>query len=151
MYDPRRRIWYNQAIMSPKDVVIAVDMSGSMTGTHLTIAKLVVSSLINTLQQDDYFNVISFNTEGVRYLIPCLRNLSEATTANKNFFKNVVDQLSHPTGEADFPQALEVAFQTLKRGALEPLMTSNCTKVIMVVSDGISKYSIVLFSLFASK
>ena len=32
MYDPRRRIWYNQAIMSPKDVIIAVDMSGSMTG-----------------------------------------------------------------------------------------------------------------------
>ena len=32
MYDPRRRIWYDQAIVSPKDVIIAVDMSGSMTG-----------------------------------------------------------------------------------------------------------------------
>ena len=107
-----------------------------MTGIHLTIAKLVVSSLINTLQQDDYFNVISFNTEGVRYLIPCLRNLSEATTANKKSFKDIVDQLSKPTGEADFPKALETAFKTLERGALEPLATSNCSKVIMIVSDG---------------
>ncbi|XP_066919359.1 voltage-dependent calcium channel subunit alpha-2/delta-3-like [Clytia hemisphaerica] len=137
MYDPRRRIWYNQAIMSPKDVVIATDMSGSMTGTHLTIAKLVVSSLINTLQQDDYFNVISFNSD-VDYLIPCLQNLSEATTSNKQAFKDIVDQLDQPTGMADFPNALQTAFEILNRGATEPLATSNCTKVMMIVSDGVT-------------
>lgn len=43
MYDPRRRIWYNQAIMSPKDVIIAVDMSGSMTGDIHAIEKLFFS------------------------------------------------------------------------------------------------------------
>lgn len=51
LYDCRRRLWYNQAINSPKDVVIALDMSGSMTGSHFTIAKLLVQSLIDTLQQ----------------------------------------------------------------------------------------------------
>jgi len=122
--------------MSPKDVILALDMSGSMTGSHLTIAKLVVSSLLNTLQQDDYFNVISFNTD-VDYLIPCIHNLSEATTANKRAYKNAIDEKEGPTGEADFPKALRTAFQILDRGALNPLATSGCSKVIMVISDGV--------------
>ena len=49
----------------------------------------------------------------------------------------VVDQLSKPTGVANFPGALESAFQILERSAMEPLATSNCTKVIMIVSDGL--------------
>ena len=60
LYDCRRRLWYNQAINSPKDVVIALDMSGSMTGSHFTIAKLLVQSLIDTLQQVDIYFIFNF-------------------------------------------------------------------------------------------
>ena len=74
LYDCRRRLWYNQAINSPKDVVILTDMSGSMTGSHFTLAKLVVQSLIDTLQQDDFFNVLYFNKD-TKYVLNILFSL----------------------------------------------------------------------------
>jgi len=40
-------------------VVILVDVSGSMKGLRLTIAKQTVSSILDTLGDDDFFNIIA--------------------------------------------------------------------------------------------
>ncbi|KAF2987638.1 hypothetical protein EK904_006013 [Melospiza melodia maxima] len=58
-FDCRNRK-YIQAATSPKDVVILVDVSGSMKGLRLTIAKQTVSSILDTLGDDDFFNIIAF-------------------------------------------------------------------------------------------
>ena len=50
---------YIQAATSPKDVVILLDVSGSMMGLRTEIAKATVKKIIDTLSDDDFFNVLN--------------------------------------------------------------------------------------------
>jgi voltage-dependent calcium channel alpha-2/delta-3 len=73
MFDCRMRLWYIDASLSPKDVIILVDNSGSMTGTSHEIARHVVNSILETLGSNDFVNVLMFN-DTVAPVISCLRN-----------------------------------------------------------------------------
>ena len=49
---------YIRAAACPKDVVILLDVSGSMKGLRIEIAKATVEKILDTLTDDDFFNVI---------------------------------------------------------------------------------------------
>jgi len=49
---------YIQAAASPKDIVILVDTSGSMKGLRIEIAKATVAKIVDTLSDDDFFNIV---------------------------------------------------------------------------------------------
>uniref|UniRef100_UPI00358EA5E1 voltage-dependent calcium channel subunit alpha-2/delta-3-like n=1 Tax=Myxine glutinosa TaxID=7769 RepID=UPI00358EA5E1 len=70
-YDCRNRGWYIQASTSAKDVILLVDVSGSMKGLRMTIAKRTVTSILDTLGDNDFFNIIAYNDE-VHYVESCL-------------------------------------------------------------------------------
>jgi uncharacterized protein with von Willebrand factor type A (vWA) domain len=69
------RLWYIDASLSPKDVIILVDNSGSMTGTSQKIARFVVNNILETLGSNDFVNVLIFN-DTTDQLIECTRNVS---------------------------------------------------------------------------
>lgn len=50
---------YIQAATSPKDIVIVVDVSGSMKGLKMTIAKHTINTILDTLGENDFVNVIA--------------------------------------------------------------------------------------------
>lgn len=61
LFDTRTRSWYVEAASSPKDIVILVDRSGSMTGMRREIARHVVHNLLDTLGNNDYVNIFTFS------------------------------------------------------------------------------------------
>ncbi|TNM88860.1 hypothetical protein fugu_005114 [Takifugu bimaculatus] len=132
--DPTLTWQYIQAATSPKDVVILVDVSGSMKGLRLTIARQTVSSILDTLGDDDFFNIIAYNQE-IHYVEPCLNGtLVRADRTNKDHFREHLDKL-FAKGIGLLGEALAEAFTILSdfnrtgRGSV-------CSQAIMLVTDG---------------
>ena len=57
---------YIQAATSPKDVVIVVDVSGSMKGLRLTIAKHTINTILDTLGENDFVNIIAVSAHTLK-------------------------------------------------------------------------------------
>ncbi|ETE58580.1 Voltage-dependent calcium channel subunit alpha-2/delta-3, partial [Ophiophagus hannah] len=92
--------------------VIAFDCRNRkcMKGLRLTIAKQTVSSILDTLGDDDFFNIIAYNEE-LHYVEPCLNGtLVQADRANKEMESET--QFNH-TGQG-----------------------SICSQAIMLITDG---------------
>lgn len=74
LFDCRMRPWFVEAASSPKDVVILVDRSGSMTGMRREVARHVVNNILETLGNNDYVNIFTFsNTTDA--LVECFDNM----------------------------------------------------------------------------
>ncbi|XP_067854843.1 voltage-dependent calcium channel subunit alpha-2/delta-3 [Heptranchias perlo] len=133
-FDCRNRKWYIQAATSPKDVVILVDVSGSMKGLRMTIAKQTVSSILDTLGDDDFFNVIAYNEE-LQYVAPCLNDtLVQADRNNKEHFREHLDTLN-AKGIGMLGFALTEAFILLNQFN-NTGHGSTCSQAIMLITDG---------------
>ncbi|KAI4824538.1 hypothetical protein KUCAC02_013042 [Chaenocephalus aceratus] len=133
-FDCRNRKWYIQAATSPKNVVILVDVSGSMKGLRLTIARQTVSSILDTLGDDDFFNIIAYNEE-LHYVESCLNGtLVQADVPNKDHFREHLQKLfAKGIGMLDI--ALTEAFNLLG-DFNETGRGSECSQAIMLVTDG---------------
>uniref|UniRef100_A0A8C1QEJ9 Calcium channel, voltage-dependent, alpha 2/delta subunit 4b n=1 Tax=Cyprinus carpio TaxID=7962 RepID=A0A8C1QEJ9_CYPCA len=125
-FDCRNRNWYIQAATSPKDIVILVDVSGSMKGLKMTIAKHTINTILDTLGENDFVNVIAY-TDYVRYVEPCFKGtLVQADLDNREHFKLLVEEL-HMKGEAKVKKAMKESFR---------ILGSLCNQAIMLITDG---------------
>ncbi|XP_042195542.1 voltage-dependent calcium channel subunit alpha-2/delta-2a [Callorhinchus milii] len=129
LYDVRRRPWYIQGASSPKDMMIIVDISGSVSGLTLKLMKTSVTEMLDTLSDDDYVNVASFNNEVSP--VSCFKNLVQANVRNKKVLKDAVFEMI-AKGTTDYTSGFEYAFQQLN--ATVP--RANCNKMIMMFTDG---------------
>ncbi|KAM5252744.1 voltage-dependent calcium channel subunit alpha-2/delta-4 isoform 15-T16 [Hipposideros larvatus] len=133
-FDCRTRGWYIQAATSPKDIVIVVDTSGSMKGLRMTIAKHTVSTILDTLGENDFVNIIAYS-DYIHYIEPCFKGiLVQADRDNREHFKQLVDKLM-VKGVGVVDQALREAFQILKQFQ-DARQGSLCNQAIMLVTDG---------------
>lgn len=73
LYDCRLRSWFMEAATSPKDVIILLDSSGSMTGQRLDIAKHVVNTILDTLGTNDFVNIFTFSDK-VKPVVGCFED-----------------------------------------------------------------------------
>ncbi|XP_051807550.1 voltage-dependent calcium channel subunit alpha-2/delta-4-like [Acanthochromis polyacanthus] len=133
-FDCRNRNWYIQAATSPKDIIIMVDISGSMKGLKMTIAKHTINTILDTLGENDFVNVIAY-TDYVRYVEPCFKGtLVQADLDNREHFKLLVDEL-HVKGEAKLKNAMKESFKILNEARANG-QGSMCNQAIMLITDG---------------
>uniref|UniRef100_A0AAX7VG02 VWFA domain-containing protein n=1 Tax=Astatotilapia calliptera TaxID=8154 RepID=A0AAX7VG02_ASTCA len=132
LYDVRRRPWYIQGASSPKDMVILVDVSGSVSGLTLKLIKASVMEMLDTLSDDDYVNVARFNEKAVA-VVPCFSHLVQANVRNKKIFKDAVQQMQ-AKGTTDYKSGFHFAFNQLLNKTNVP--RANCNKIIMLFTDG---------------
>ncbi|KAK2145366.1 hypothetical protein LSH36_683g02013 [Paralvinella palmiformis] len=113
LFDCRTRGWYIQAATSPKDIVILLDVSGSMKGLRMEIAKATVEKILETLSDDDFFNVIKFSMTP-EYVDDCFNGtLVQANADNKKRVKEALGNI-RTTEIAQFDKALIEAFDLLQ-------------------------------------
>ncbi|XP_072540979.1 voltage-dependent calcium channel subunit alpha-2/delta-2a isoform X2 [Salminus brasiliensis] len=132
LYDVRRRPWYIQGASSPKDMVIIVDVSGSVSGLTLKLMKTSVIEMLDTLSDDDYVNVAQFN-EKADAVVSCFKTLVQANVKNKKIFKEKVMHMQ-AKGTTDYKSGFKFAFEQLLNETSAP--RANCNKMIMMFTDG---------------
>ncbi|CAG0883373.1 unnamed protein product [Darwinula stevensoni] len=135
-FDSRLRPWYIRAATSPKEMIILIDESGSMTGQRSEIARHVVRTILETLNEDDFFNVFKFSEHTVPVL-PCFNDsMAQANMENIRRFK---DELPRVKTEhiANLTEALTTAFELLRKFN-ETGGGARCNQAIMLITDGAS-------------
>uniref|UniRef100_A0A671YG85 Calcium voltage-gated channel auxiliary subunit alpha2delta 1 n=1 Tax=Sparus aurata TaxID=8175 RepID=A0A671YG85_SPAAU len=130
LYDVRRRPWYIQGAASPKDMLILVDASGSVSGLTLKLIRTSVSEMLETLSDDDYVNVVYFNTRVKE--TACFNHLVQANVRNKKLLKDAVQNIT-AKGITNYTKGFEFAFRQL---SATNVSRANCNKIIMLFTDG---------------
>jgi len=144
-FDPRIRPWFIAASSGPKDVVIVVDTSGSMSldlgregKTRWEVTKDAVSRLLGTFGIADFVGVVTFNSKATALgnTTTLLRSEGATIGALKEELASV-----EPIGGTDFRTGLDVAFDILiessRIGAESDIApTSFCNKIILFLTDG---------------
>ncbi|KAM9754152.1 voltage-dependent calcium channel subunit alpha-2/delta-1 [Menidia menidia] len=130
LYDVRRRPWYIQGAASPKDMLILVDASGSVSGLTLKLIRTSVSEMLETLSDDDYVNVVYFNTRVKK--TACFDHLVQANVRNKKLLQDAVQNIT-AKGITNYTKGFEFAFEQL---SATNVSRANCNKIIMLFTDG---------------
>lgn len=131
-YDPRYRPWYSAAVTGPKDMILVLDVSGSMKEEgRMDIMKNGAIAQLDTMTFLDYIQVVSYSSDakaqGTRLL--------QGTDENKQLLREYIEQLS-PGGRTNGQKGLTLAFEIFKNSATDS-KTSGCLRIISFLTDGI--------------
>jgi len=74
---------------SPKDVIIMIDVSGSVIGLTLNLIRVSVNHVLKSLTRNDFFNVIVFNNDA-DFLNPSCPGLLPAHDIYKEVSVNLI-------------------------------------------------------------
>ncbi|KAK1735864.1 voltage-dependent calcium channel-like protein [Skeletonema marinoi] len=136
-YDPRLRPWFVAASSGPKDVVLVLDVSGSMSDYgRMDLAKEAAITVIKTLTISDRVAVIAFSDYAYQVHSDSGTDLLvRATNENKNLLIDSIQNLTDG-GATNFHAGFQLAFDSLER-TIEQEYTSGCNVAILFMTDGV--------------
>ena len=135
-YDPRVRPWYVAATSGPKNVILVIDISGSMNSFgRLSLAKDAAKTVVNTLTNFDYVGIVTFSGSARVVSIGSSSLLVQATNENLVLLSNAIDSLS-ANGQTNFEDAFNTAFNLLENSRTTESFV-NCHSAILFLTDGV--------------
>ncbi|KAL3981985.1 Cache domain family protein [Acanthocheilonema viteae] len=150
LFDCRSTKWYINAATLSKNVIIMLDMSGSMLGQRFEIAKQTVEAILETLSDNDFFNILLFS-KTVGFLDECSEKagLLQATIRNKKMLRARLNGMSSE-GKAEYEKGLIKVFETLMkmRNYTGKKAQFGCNDIIMLITDGAPNYFKQIFHLY---
>lgn len=135
-YDPRSRPWYTGASSGPKDVVLILDVSGSMADNdRISLMKDAAKTVLASLTINDYVNVVTFSTAASTFR--CASDTMLPADAGTIAYLQTEIQALRASGSTDFYKAFQLAFDVIdrtKRAGAGSGCASN--RVILFLTDG---------------
>ncbi len=113
----------------PKDIVFVLDKSGSMSGTKIQQMKTSFKHIIDKLETNERFNVITFNTE----VTPYSQEMLEVNSDNKGEVKDHIDSID-AGGSTNINGATLKGIETINK--LE-LGYGERAAIIVLLTDGL--------------
>ncbi|KAI0212439.1 hypothetical protein LSAT2_002639 [Lamellibrachia satsuma] len=142
-YDARYRPWYVEAATPiPKDIVVVLDSSGTMShGQSMKMAKDAAKTVVTTLNPKDRIGVVVFSDEaytppGSDETSSCFgRQLAYATSDNTDYLLDYLERIK-AFGGTNYMSALEKAFDLLRHSPAASVDTRKRRKAIIFLTDG---------------
>lgn len=137
-FDPRNRPWYIAASTGPKNIVLLLDVSGSMdNGEKLSLMKRAAKRVVNTLSVGDRVALVPFSDtpSTIADEVNGKSVLFKASDENKALLNEMIDSLD-AVGSTNFLDTFRVTFELLA-SSYEIERTVNCNTAILFLTDGI--------------
>eukprot|EP00927_Polykrikos_kofoidii_P059598 TRINITY_DN54744_c0_g1_i1.p1 TRINITY_DN54744_c0_g1~~TRINITY_DN54744_c0_g1_i1.p1 ORF type:complete len:1022 (+),score=121.94 TRINITY_DN54744_c0_g1_i1:51-3116(+) len=132
-YDPRLRPWYAAGSTSPKDVLIVVDVSGSMgRNGRIDLARRATVAILKTLSWADFASIILFN-DGISNIYA--DKFVPATEDNVNSMVSWAESNIFQEGSTSFVAAFDRSFKLIEE-SVAASATSMCQKILLFLTDG---------------
>nr|CAH8842656.1 unnamed protein product [Trichobilharzia regenti] len=133
-FDCRSQPWYLQASAYPKEMIILIDKSGSMKGRSDIISNATAAEILNTLTENDYFNVMLFS-DITMYADPMITDrLIQATKFNKDKMIKNFRKFS-PNGTASYENAITEVFALFNKTDEKFPANRKCNRMVMIITD----------------
>ena len=131
-YDPRIRPWYVSATTGPKNLIMVLDISGTMQ-FKLGRVKEAANKIITSLGTVDFVGIVAFNESAY----PDSNRIERATSEKKEDLFEFISNLK-ANGNTNFENAFTTAISMLKSATADEYGSpcSNSESVILFLTDG---------------
>lgn len=124
-YDPRFRPWYAAAATNPKMAVMVIDVSGSMRGTRIQLARQAALAVLDTLTAADQVGIVLFNEAPTNVFGPFHVSEGNRTAAIAFINANVV-----AGGGTAFTAPINLGLDMLAS-------SEHCDSLLLFMTDGV--------------
>uniref|UniRef100_A0A4W5L0A9 Inter-alpha-trypsin inhibitor heavy chain 2 n=1 Tax=Hucho hucho TaxID=62062 RepID=A0A4W5L0A9_9TELE len=115
----------------PKNIVFAIDVSGSMWGVKMKQTVEAMQTILDDLTMDDYFSIVDFNHNVRCWSEELVPGSTIQVAEAKKYIQNI-----KPNGGTNINEALMRAVQMLVKASNQGMIDPRSVSMIMLVSDG---------------